>query len=67
MSPLYSYLVGLLYTLFGNNPWVVPLFQSALGVLMIALIWATARLLWKSSAWSLLSAALVGCYGPAIC
>jgi tetratricopeptide (TPR) repeat protein len=66
MSPLYSYLVGLLYTLFGNNPWVVPLFQSALGVLMIALIWATARLLWKSSAWSLLSAALVAFYGPAI-
>ncbi|MCB9640933.1 MAG: glycosyltransferase family 39 protein [Myxococcales bacterium] len=66
MSPLYSYTVGLLYTLFGSKPWVMPLFQSLLGLGLIWLVWATARRLWGHAGWALLSAALCAFYGPSL-
>jgi 4-amino-4-deoxy-L-arabinose transferase-like glycosyltransferase len=66
MSPLYSYTLGILYSLFGNSPWIVPLFQLGLGVGSVFFIWKSAILLWGQMRWAALASLLAASYGVVI-
>ena len=66
MSPLYSYTLGFLYTLFGGSPWIVPLFQLGLGVGSVFFIWKSALLLWDQMRWAALASLLAASYGVVI-
>ncbi|MEM1008159.1 MAG: glycosyltransferase family 39 protein, partial [Myxococcota bacterium] len=65
MSPLYSYIVGLFYSIGGPSPWGLAIFQMLLGTALIALTWDIARRCFGAW-WGLTAGWLVACYGPLI-
>jgi 4-amino-4-deoxy-L-arabinose transferase-like glycosyltransferase len=63
LGPLYPHLLALLYRLAGPDPWNVRLFQSALGVLDVALVtWIGCRAFGRITGAA--AGALVAGYGP---
>jgi 4-amino-4-deoxy-L-arabinose transferase-like glycosyltransferase len=63
MSPGYSWLVGLLYLVFGVTYWVVPVFQGVLGVMTVWLTLRTAEQIWGLGA-GLVAGSFLAFYGP---
>jgi len=48
-SPIYAYLLGLLYALFGDGPWVARLLNVVLGTGTVALVFLYTRRLYGSA------------------
>ncbi len=64
-TPLYPYLVGALYRVFGHDPWVVRVAQAAFGALSCVLLArAGARLFSERVGW--LAGGLLALYPPAL-
>lgn len=64
-SPGYFYLLGALYRLAGPGPWAPRILQLALGVVLVGLVWDTARRAFGARiAW--LPALAAAAYGPLI-
>ena len=63
MSPLYTYLVGIVYALLGDGPWAVRLLQLGFGVGTVVLIYLSAlRVLPRR--WAVLPGLCAALYGP---
>jgi 4-amino-4-deoxy-L-arabinose transferase-like glycosyltransferase/Flp pilus assembly protein TadD len=65
MGPLYPYVLGALYALFGSALWVPRLFQIFLGVLDCFLVFLVGRRVFSETV-ALLAAAMFALYKPAI-
>lgn len=65
MSPLYSYLVGAVYAVFGDGPWAIRLVQLGLGVATVGLVYLSAEMLWNR-AWAIAAGATAALYGPLV-
>ncbi len=64
-SPLYSYLLGIVYSIAGDGPWPIRLVQLVMGLVTVALIHASAQRVYGPR-WALALALCAGLYGPFI-
>jgi len=64
--PLYTWFVGVVYTVAGPEPIAVKVVQAALGAATTTLVWAIARELFAGSAVALLAAAIWAICGTSI-
>ena len=65
MSPVYPFFLGVVYRVFGVNPWGVRVVQTILGLGLVALTWDTARRLLGPRA-ALIAGGIVALFGPAL-
>jgi Flp pilus assembly protein TadD len=65
-SPLYQWFLGGLYDVFGRDLTLVRAVQHLAGCLMVLLVWATARELFRSRAVAALAGAAMAVCGPII-
>jgi tetratricopeptide (TPR) repeat protein len=65
MGPLYPYIIGLLYKIFGTAPVIPRIFQMALGLGCCLLLYILGRKIFSPSA-GLIAAALYALYKPAL-
>jgi 4-amino-4-deoxy-L-arabinose transferase-like glycosyltransferase/Tfp pilus assembly protein PilF len=64
-DPLYPYFLALIYSVFGHSYWAVYLFQLALGVIFLLLVYDTTRRLFDRRA-GIAAAAMAALYKPFI-
>ena len=64
--PFYSYLIALIFKLFGQRLFNVFIFQSIIGLLSVYLIFLAARDLYHSHSVGLIAAGLMGLYSPLV-
>ena len=65
-SPIYSYIIAALYTIFPQNINTIFLFQIILGILAVYVIYLAGNLLFGNKAISLIAAFALSIYSPAI-
>ncbi|MEW6440490.1 MAG: glycosyltransferase family 39 protein [bacterium] len=63
-SPLYAYMLGLSYALFGESPWVARLLNTVLGTGTVALVCLCTGRLFRSASAGLLAGLAAALYGP---
>ena len=66
MDPLYAYVLGLAYALFGHDLWIPRLLNAALGLATAWVVARTATRIWASRSAGLLAAAAMVLFVPAL-
>jgi 4-amino-4-deoxy-L-arabinose transferase-like glycosyltransferase len=65
MSPAYPFLLGAVYRAFGDGVWAIRVVQAALGIVLVVLVWDTARTL-AGRGPALIAGAIVALFGPSL-